>query len=604
MEAGLPDVTASIPELNAHFWSELSKKCGRAAVFLDSPAAECLHWAGGVARLGTTFHSVHQFSPGAAVPPSCHKAVFVLSGAVCGEREAALRAVVRASQLHYCILVTTCGDQDRAQLDSLEDRLLEWMGDHNYTVEILLLPLFLVCLGPRLLLTPAHAGLVVGEENMAGLAGSLHSLLGSLGVGAEVWSLGPAARQLGEQLVSLPTRNTTTQQNTASLLLVDRGLDWAGPARPSTTTLLARVTAGLDRIPGHTVDVGVSLAWLLGLHPEAGPHCLPPAGLAGPGTRPAQEQQELESLVFGTEKDGLAVLHRNLGGTTRSPSTAALEQQLSKLVNNTEAVLSNLASVSRAAAVVAASSNSLAGVARKRLASLQAQLGRAVLEGGDRALVDLADLTRQSIPATLDELLTLLVFLYSALDTRDEVPGPAEDRVKAGLAEAVVRCGLHNSVLAGYTTAPLDELVAHGLVDRVWSRLASLRQARQGLGRYHSLLNREGEYCGLLEQLLTDLYSEDRREVECLHHHQTPGSLGSMLRTGLGWLGSQTKPHPRNNPWILLVVVGGVSPAEAALCQSLVRGTGRLTVLGTRLLSPTDTLDLVLSSGQTDAFRL
>ena len=28
------------------------------------------------------------------------------------------------------------------------------------------LPLFLVCLGPRLMLTPVHAGLVVGGENM------------------------------------------------------------------------------------------------------------------------------------------------------------------------------------------------------------------------------------------------------------------------------------------------------------------------------------------------------------------------------------------------------------------------------------------------------
>ena len=66
-----------------------------------------------------------------------------------------------------------------------------------------------------------------------------------------------------------------------------------------------------------------------------------------------------------------------------------------------------------------------------------------------------------------------------------------------------------------------------------------------------------------------------------------------MLRSGLGWLGSTpTKPHPRENPWILVFVVGGVTPREAAECQHLVKGVGKLTLAGTRLLSPADTLHM------------
>ena len=44
-----------LQEMTAHsrgVWTEVSSLCGGAAVFLDSGAAELLHWAGGVRLLG------------------------------------------------------------------------------------------------------------------------------------------------------------------------------------------------------------------------------------------------------------------------------------------------------------------------------------------------------------------------------------------------------------------------------------------------------------------------------------------------------------------------------------------------------------------------
>ena len=136
----------------------------------------------------------------------------------------------------------------------------------------------------------------------------------------------------------------------------------------------------------------------------------------------------------------------------------------------------------------------------------------------------------------------------------------------------------------------LDELVALSVVNTVWERLEGMKSSRAGLGSYQSL-NYDGEYCGLLEQLLGDIYHPARREVECLHHHA--GGLGAMLRSGLGWLGSApAKPHPRENPWVILFVVGGVTASEVAASQHLVEGTGMLTMGGTRLMSPTDALNM------------
>ena len=133
--------------------------------------------------------------------------------------------------------------------------------------------------------------------------------------------------------------------------------------------------------------------------------------------------------------------------------------------------------------------------------------------------------------------------------------------------------------------------MALNVVNTVWEKLESLKMMRKDLGSYQSFVNYEGDFNGLLSQLLTDIYHEDRRDVDCLHHHA--GGLGAMLRSGLGWLGSApAKSHPRENPWILLFVIGGVTPAEVSQCQSLVSGVGKLSVGSNRLLSPSDMLNM------------
>jgi len=77
--------------------------------------------------------------------------------------------------------------------------------------------------------------------------------------------------------------------------------------------------------------------------------------------------------------------------------------------------------------------------------------------------------------------------------------------------------------------------------------------------------------------ILRDIYHQDRQDVESLHHHAD--GIGAMLRSGLGWLRSApAKPHPRESPWNILFVLGGVIPGEIAASQNLVKGSGRLTI--------------------------
>ena len=96
------------------------------------------------------------------------------------------------------------------------------------------------------------------------------------------------------------------------MILVDRTLDLASCARYGGDTLLARATEMLERLPGHTVDVGVDLARVFGMKDGGDSSSLVPGSLASPGVATEKEDEELESLVFSTEKECLNLLHKNL----------------------------------------------------------------------------------------------------------------------------------------------------------------------------------------------------------------------------------------------------------------------------------------------------
>jgi len=51
----------------------------------------------------------------------------------------------------------------------------------------------------------------------------------------------------------------------------------------------------------------------------------------------------------------------------------------------------------------------------------------------------------------------------------------------------------------------MDELVALSVVNTVWERLDEMKSSRESLGSYQSLIIYDGEFCGLVEQLLRDL---------------------------------------------------------------------------------------------------
>ncbi|KZS19951.1 Sec1 family domain-containing protein [Daphnia magna] len=126
-----------------------------AAVFLDPLACECLHWNGGAPSIldaGAT--CIKELSAFEAVPKNVKKGVFISSTAWHGTNYKILETLIRNSNLEYCVIITSAhlsvhhlflwgsreGNESEV-LQKIEEDVLEWMGNLNYTVEVFSYPL-------------------------------------------------------------------------------------------------------------------------------------------------------------------------------------------------------------------------------------------------------------------------------------------------------------------------------------------------------------------------------------------------------------------------------------------------------------------------------
>ncbi|KAK3865275.1 hypothetical protein Pcinc_029107 [Petrolisthes cinctipes] len=318
------------------WWSEACKKMKNAVVFLDPPVTESLHWSGGLDRLAQAgAKNVKEFSSFEHGNEGDKKAVFLMSESVLGITATILRDIVQASRF-----------QD----------VLTWMGNMNYTVEVLYFPLVVVPYSKSLFFTPLFSKLqpllqsdvprltklnqamaksekVRSLENLGEvefshlphdlrvlirqLVSCVHSLLQGMNAREEIYTLGHTARIIGTELDAFtPARlRRKTASNKVSLVLVDRSLDVVGAASHGggkTGTLMGRILDLLPRLPGHQIDSAVNMSPLCSVHPSAEwtlvPGCLAPQG---------REEEDrgglvLKSLITASEKETLTLINKHV----------------------------------------------------------------------------------------------------------------------------------------------------------------------------------------------------------------------------------------------------------------------------------------------------
>lgn len=267
-------------------WERVLAKVKKAVVFMDDKCAESLHWSGGaVALLDAGARNVKQFSSFEACGANEPKAVFVVSTLLKGMTVDIIRDIISLSHFQYCVVVTTVAhsvhllannvttEMDGSPVfEQFEEKLCEWMGNMNYTAEVMHVPVVFTPISQQLLLTPTFAHLFPllltdlesinakrPEKKRFGslmdidmhslpaelqieiksLASVLNSMFEATGTKEESFSVGPMSRIIAGELANHPQAKSRrkTAPNKASIIFVDRTMDLTGETAPITANL-------------------------------------------------------------------------------------------------------------------------------------------------------------------------------------------------------------------------------------------------------------------------------------------------------------------------------------------------------------------------------
>ncbi|XP_021118007.1 sec1 family domain-containing protein 2 isoform X4 [Heterocephalus glaber] len=491
-------------------WEQVLAKVKRALVYLDAACAESLHWGCGPTRLmeavgGPVCH-LREFQPNAvggnAEQP---KAVFVLSCLLKGRTVETLRDIISRSHFQYCVVVTALShavhltanhvpaaaaaelEGQQPVFEQLEEKLCEWMGNMNYTAEVLHVPLLLAPIAPYLALTPAFASLFpllsqdihllnsarpdkrrlgsLGEVDstaltpelilqMRCLVSGLSSLCEHLGVREECFAVGALSRVIAADLANyVPAKNRRkTAAGRASVVFVDRTLDLTGAVGHHGDNLAEKIISVLPQLPGHTNDVMVNMEELTALQTQEedqnviAPGCLAQANdLAAKAlweallnTKHKEAVMEVRRhLVEAASRENLPI-KMSMGRVTPGQLTSYIQlfkNNLKALRNHCGILQLGLATVQTLKHPQTAKWDNFLAFERLLLQSI-GESGMSVV------LNQLLPMFKPSTQRTNDdygpeELLILLTYVYSVIGefTVDKDLGEAEEKVKKALVQ-------------------------------------------------------------------------------------------------------------------------------------------------------------------------
>ncbi|XP_040896567.1 sec1 family domain-containing protein 2 [Toxotes jaculatrix] len=341
-------------------WEKVLSKVKKAVVFMDDKCAEALHWSGGAAALlEAGARNLKQFSSFEACGANEPKAVFVVSTLLKGRTVDIIKDIISLSHFQYCVVFTTVSHsvhllanhvtaemEGNPVFEQFEEKLCEWMGNMNYTAEVMHVPVVFAPVSQHLLLTPTFAhlfpllspdletinakrpekkkfGSLIDVDmhslpaelqiEIKSLTSALNALFEATGTREESFAVGPMSRIIAGELASHPQAKTRrkTSPNKASIIFVDRTLDLTGAVGHHGDNLAEKILTVLKPLPGHVTDVQVDMLELTSL--QRTPHSqntLAPGCLAHNQSPAAQSLWE--AMLTSKHKEGVMEVRRQL----------------------------------------------------------------------------------------------------------------------------------------------------------------------------------------------------------------------------------------------------------------------------------------------------
>lgn len=662
-------------------WEQVLAKVKWSVVYLDAACAESLHWSCGSSRLleavkGPACH-LREFEPhavgGGTKQP---RAVFVLSSLLKGQIVDTLQDIICRSHFQHCVVVTAVShavhltanhvpaaaaaelEGQQPVFEQLEEKLCEWMGNVNYTAEVLHVPLLLAPAAPHLAFTPAFATLFpllpqdvhvlnsarpdkrrlnsLGEVDATALTpelllyirclvSGLSSLCEHLGVREECFAVGSLSRVIATDLANYaPAKNRKkTATGRASVVFVDRTLDLTGAVGHHGDNLVEKIISALPQLPGHTNDVMVNMIELTAVQAEEenqsviAPGCLAPSNDASAkalweallNTKHKEAVMEVRRhLVEAASRESLPI-KMSMGRVTPGQLMSYIQlfkNNLRALTNHCGLLQLGMATVQTLKHPQTAKWDNFLAFERLLLQSL----GDSTMAG---VLNQLLPMIKSSSQRTSDdyspeELLILLIYIYSVTGdcALDKELGEVEEKVKKALAQVFSEEAELSPVLQKITgcdsAVNLTLPKCHTAVNDVFTVLRDIAGARDLMRQFKSVYvpgnnTHQASYKPLLKQVVEEIFNPEKPDPIDIEH--VSSGLTDLLKTGFSMFMKVSRPHPSDHPLLILFVVGGVTVAEAKMVKDLVASLKpgiQVMVLSTRLLKPLNVPELLFAT--------
>lgn len=250
---------------------------------MDEACAESLHWSGGAELLfAAGARNVKSFSSFEAGADNEPKAVFVVSTLLKGKTADILKDIVSLSRFRYCVVMTAVphylhlisegvsGEMEgNVAFTRFKEKLCVWMGNAEYTAEVLYVPVHFTRVSSQLMIAPAFADLFplldsdltninskrpekrrfssltdldihsVPNElqiKIRALASALNTLFELSNTREESFTVGHMSRLIAAELANHPQAKNRRKSSThkASVVFVDRTLDLTGRVQQCT----------------------------------------------------------------------------------------------------------------------------------------------------------------------------------------------------------------------------------------------------------------------------------------------------------------------------------------------------------------------------------
>ncbi|XP_011867003.1 PREDICTED: sec1 family domain-containing protein 2-like isoform X2 [Vollenhovia emeryi] len=643
----------------ADTWHDIAGFVNESAVYIDHAATECLHWytSGNVysffkAAGAVSVHELSMYNFRYVKVQNCKKVVVISTSTDPAFYQRTIKMIMEKNAFEHCAIITAAHSsvlnyddavplEDRVDYAKLKRDVKSWMHasrqSQDCSVTILFRPVFISLIDNGLFVTPPFSDLSspLNSESIKDsecavehFVNLFNSLLTYLNLREDIYSMGKFSEYVAEKLETLPTavdrRNNLVGGKGVSVIFVDRTLDLCTSTSNNTESLLARILCTLPHLPHHCNDVAINMYPLFcGLQFVDIPGCLA-----------SSDKTLMNILITKTQKEVLATMNTMLTDILSTKENFKLREKLKpklatrisahslkKLVNKFKDVdLHAISESSKRLQVVLGIIQALTSEETSRL-ELLISFEKLVLQNiavsrdSTSVLGQLSSIikTREKHGLHTDSILAFLMHIYALAGTEIQFAFQQEQQLEEAIADAIfediakfkgntVTTSMYQQSLSllGVTDSETVKETSAKLAKHIMNILHEIAQQRASLHNYTSLMTKSSSQemvrrVGILQQLLTDMLHPDRFELPDLYQRSP-----SFISAGFNLFSKgRLKHHPCDNNWIIVYVIGGVTPEEireTKAIMSLFNSNCQITIAGSRLLNPIDIVNKVLLS--------